>query len=99
LNGVKFGCIPYIGANLSDFYDCDILLHHLPPFKTSTSKTINAGIQEDWGDDQLYYALEQCIVKPQYIFCGHVEHPEATRDKIFGIEIINPGTGYEIISI
>ena len=24
--GIKFGCVPYLGSNLSNFHDCDILL-------------------------------------------------------------------------
>ena len=92
--GIKFGCIPYLGANLSDFYDCDILLNHIPPFKTMTS--IDAKTEKDWGDKEIYEALQQGSIRPHYFFCGHVENPIEKRDKILGTEIINPGSKHNI---
>ena len=38
INGVKFGCVPYLCDDLLEFAECDILLTHVPPAKTSTSK-------------------------------------------------------------
>jgi len=90
-NGIRFGCVPYLGADLSYFGDCDILLTHVPPMKTATSQSIVAGILSDWGDKGLYHALQEQVISPRYVFCGHVENPSANRDSIFGVEIINPG--------
>lgn len=90
-NGIRFGCIPYLGGNLSDFYGCDVLLTHVPPLKTATSRTMVSGMYRDFGDEELYHALKERFVTPCYIFCGHVEKPLATRDRISGVEIINPG--------
>ena len=88
--GIKFGCIPYLGANFYDFYDCDILLNHVPPFKTSTS--IDVETKKDWGDKELYKAIKTEIIRPHYIFSGHVDKPTEKRDQVFGVEIINPGS-------
>ncbi len=103
-NGIKFGCMPYLGCDLSDFYDCDILLTHVPPSNTATARSKDKGSQREWGDAGLYNALKEMVVRPQYIFCGHVEEPEAKKDNLFGVEIINPGAqhnlsvpGHEII--
>ncbi|HIJ96675.1 MAG TPA: metallophosphoesterase [Desulfuromonadales bacterium] len=89
--GILFGCIPFLGADLSDFHDCDILLTHVPPLKTATSQSMETGIQKDWGERELYYAVKHRIVNPRYILCGHVENPVAKRDSLYGVEIINPG--------
>lgn len=90
-NGIRFGCLPYIGANLSYFSDCDVLLTHVPPMKTATSQSVVAGRMRDWGDEGLYHALKERVISPRYILCGHVEKPSANRDSIFRVEIINPG--------
>ena len=90
-NGIKFGCIPYLGGDLSAFHDCDVLLSHVPPIKTATSRSMVSGKPKDWGDKELYYALQGRVVTPHYILCGHVENPSANRDCLFGVEIINPG--------
>lgn len=90
-NGIKFGSIPYLGADLSYFSDCDVLLNHVPPVKTGAAQSNVDGSLKDWGDEGLYYALKERVISPRYIFCGHVENPSANRDCIFGVEIINPG--------
>ena len=104
--GITFGCIPYLGADLSDFHDCDVLLTHVPPYKTVTSQSMDAGRLKDWGDQELYNALKGQIITPRYILCGHVENPIAEKDCKFGVEIINPGAehhssipNHEIIAI
>jgi len=89
--GITFGSVPYIGADLSNFSKCDVVLTHVPPIKTATSQSIVAGSLKDWGDEGLFYALKERVISPQYILCGHVENPSANRDSIFGVEIINPG--------
>lgn len=91
-NGIRFGCVPYLGADLSYFRDCEVILSHVPPKKTATSQSLDAGRQRDWGDEGLYRALKERVITPRYILCGHVENPSANTDNIFGVEIINPGS-------
>lgn len=95
-NGIKFGCISYLGADLSYFHDCDVLLTHVPPLKTATSQSMVAGRLKDWGDQELYNALKEGVVTPRYVLCGHVENPTAKRDCKFGAEIINPGAEHDL---
>lgn len=90
-NGIVFGCMPYLGADLSYFSDCNVLLTHVPPMKTATAKSVVDGKLRDWGDDGLYYAVMDRVITPQYILCGHVENPSANRDQLCGVEILNPG--------
>ena len=89
--GIKFGCVPYLGADLSYFSGCNVILSHVPPIKTTTSQSIIAGILRDCGDEGLFNALKERVISPQYILCGHVKNPSANRDCLFGVEIINPG--------
>ena len=96
INEIKFGCIPYLGADLSQFHDCDVLVTHVPPLKTATSQTMLSGRLKDLGDEDLYNALKERIICPRYILCGHVEKPSANRDRIFGVEIINPGAQHKL---
>lgn len=58
-NGIKFDCLSYLGANLSKFHDCYVLLTHVPPLKTATAQTIDTGMRKDYGDEELYYALKE----------------------------------------
>lgn len=95
--GVRFGSIPYVGADLSCFSDCDVIVTHVPPIKSATSQSIAGGGLKDWGDKELYYALKERVISPRYILCGHVENPSANRDRIFGIEIINPGAHHDTL--
>jgi len=89
--GIKFGCIPYLGADLYGFADCEILVTHVPPFKTKTAQSVVGRVKKNWGDKDLYDALDKHLLQPRYLLCGHVENPVAKRDCIFGVEIINPG--------
>lgn len=95
-NGIKFGCMPYLGADLSYFYNCDVLLTHVPPKNTATSKSTVNGQLLDWGDKNLYSALKHRIISPQYLLCGHVENPSARRDRLGCAEIINPGAHHNV---
>ncbi|HBL52985.1 MAG TPA: hypothetical protein DDZ34_02800, partial [Syntrophaceae bacterium] len=95
-----------LGADLSVFADCDILVTHVPPFKTKTSQSVVGRVKKDWGDKILYDALKKHLLRPRYLLCGHVEDPVAIRDCLFGVEIVNPGTkhnssvpNHEIIAI
>lgn len=89
--GIKFGCIPYLGSDLSNFTDCEILVTHVPPFKTKTSQSVVGRAKKDWGDKNLYDALKKHLFRPRYLLCGHVEDPVAIRDCLFGVEIVNSG--------
>ena len=90
IEGVKFGVMPYLGADISRFYDCDILLHHIPPANTKTAKNRSKG-SKDFGDDELYQVLKHKIITPKYLLCGHVEQPLNQTDQINKTTIINPG--------
>ncbi|GAM10473.1 calcineurin-like phosphoesterase superfamily domain protein [Geobacter sp. OR-1] len=90
-NGIRFGCVPYLGANYHQFSDCDVLLTHVPPRNSATAQSVVSGKTADWGDEELYRALAEGSLRPRYILCGHVEKPSSTRDCLLGIEIINPG--------
>ncbi len=89
-NGLKFGCIPYLGADLLMFSDCDILLSHVPPSNTTTSRDLKSG--RDFGDEQLNQALKSGLIQPGHLFSGHVENPLKKRDMVLGCVIINPGS-------
>lgn len=86
--GMKFGCIPYLGADLADCFDCDILLTHVPPSDTACSRTMDSGSLADRGDRELHDALAHKVITPRYLLCGHVEAPIANRDLRYGVEVI-----------
>lgn len=96
-NEIRFGSVPYIGADLSSYSDCDVILAHIPPMNTATSQSIAGGSKKDWGDKGLYYALKEKVISPRYILCGHVENPSANEDCIFGATIINPGAQHNAL--
>lgn len=95
LEGVKFGCVPYLYTDISDFAECDILLTHVPPAWTQTAVERGRG----WGDKELYRALKHGLLKTKIILCGHVHHPLARVDKIGGCTIYNSSLGLNIIEI
>ena len=90
INGIKFGCIPYIAPDFIEFDDCDIILYHLPPAKTKTA--IHKESVDDWGDKELYRLLKNKIITPKYILCGHMHHPINSSDIINSTTISNPGS-------
>ena len=93
IDGVKFGCIPYIAPNFIDFDECNIILYHLPPSNTTTS-THNK-TNKDWGDKELSRLLKKKIISPKIILCGHLHHPTDTIDKINNTKIYNAGVNKE----
>ncbi|MGJ0355102.1 metallophosphoesterase family protein [Aliarcobacter cryaerophilus] len=93
INGIKFGCIPYIAPNFIEFHECDIFLYHLPPSNTTTS-THNK-TNKDWGDKELSRLLKKKIISPKIILCGHLHHPTDTIDKINNTKIYNAGVNKE----
>ena len=91
IHGVCIGCYPYIGGmGYEEYSACDILLNHIPPAKTLIAMTSN---NEDWGDIELYQALNSQLIAPKYVLSGHVHRPQANDDRIRNTLLINPGAG------
>ena len=91
IKGITFGAVPYnYSDSLSKFKHCDVLLHHEPPATTPTA------IQNelDWGNSELYQALMNNIISPDYILSGHVHHPDSTSSKVSKTVIYNPGADF-----
>jgi len=87
LNGIKFGCVPYIGGDFLEFCDCDILLYHVPPAKTDTSTDKK---EQDWGDRELLRLLKNQLLAPKYLLCGHMHNPKKVTDTLHNTIISNP---------
>ena len=90
IDGVKFGCVPYIAPDFLEFDECDVILYHLPPAntKTATHKTTNV----DWGDKELSKLLNKNILKPKALLCGHLHHPIEKQHIINNTIIYNCGS-------
>ncbi len=92
INGIKFGCYPYIGAEgYYDFDDVDVLITHVPPAYIDVA--IDANTSVDWGDDELYNALVQKTINPNIILCGHMHTPKARECVLNGCRIYNAADG------
>ena len=89
INGIKFGCVPYIAPDFFEFDECDILLYHLPPAQSKTA--IHNETNADWGDKEIARFLQKKILKPKVLLCGHMHHPINTTDKINNTMIYNTG--------
>ena len=89
INNIKFGCIPYIAPDFERFDWCDVLLYHLPPFKTKTSVSFKSNA--DWGDKDFLRILKNKILSPKIVLCGHMHDPKNSKDKINNTIIYNPG--------
>ena len=90
INDIKFGCYPYIGGEgYYDFDECDVFITHIPPTKTQTA--IYKTEKSDWGDRELYFALENEVIKPKLVLCGHMHKPTRTVYKMCDTTIYNPG--------
>lgn len=90
INGIKFGCIPYIAPDFLEFDECDVILYHIPPAKTKTSIHENTNV--DWGDKEFHRILEKRIISPKIALCGHLHHPLNIKDKINDTKIYNVGS-------
>ena len=91
IDGVKFGCYPYIGGEgFFEFDECDVLVTHIPPAKTKTA--FHKTQKRDWGDKELYRALKNSILTPKAILCGHVHKPMEIIDTVRSTKIYNPGS-------
>lgn len=89
INGIKFGCIPYIAPDFFEFDECDILLYHLPPAQSKTA--IHDETNADWGDKEIARLLQKKILKPKVLLCGHMHYPLDKIDKIGNTTVYNTG--------
>ena len=91
IEGVTFGVVPYnYSGDMSQFKQCDILVHHEPPAKTNTA--IQNG--SDWGSEELYQALKTHVISPRFVLSGHVHHPNNKISTINRTTIYNPGADF-----
>ncbi|QJR81705.1 metallophosphoesterase family protein [Alteromonas pelagimontana] len=86
LNGITFGCVPYVG-NLDVYRECDVLLHHEPPARSKTA--VQDGI--DYGCTSLSYALTHKTLLAKYVLCGHVHRPSKSAVRKGNCIVINAG--------
>jgi len=92
IDGVRFGCYPYIGAEgYYDFDDVDVLITHVPPSNTDTAIDNDSGT--DWGDRELHDALKRKVIKPKVILCGHQHNPIGAKCVLENTEIYNAAYG------
>ena len=89
INGIKFGCVPYIAPDFFEFDECDILLYHLPPAQSKTA--IHNKTNADWGDKEIARFLQKKILKPKVLLCGHMHYPIDRIDKIGNTTVYNTG--------
>lgn len=89
IEGIKIGCIPYLSTDILEFANCDILLNHVPPAKTKTSTN---NLKEDGGDKELYRLINNELLSPKHLLCGHIHNPISITDKIKETIISNPST-------
>jgi len=89
INGVTFGCVPYIAPDFFEFYDCDVLLYHLPPACTKTA--IHNETNDDCGDKEIARLFQKNILKPKILLCGYMHNPVDTIDKIGNTTVYNAG--------
>ena len=86
INDVKFGCVPYMCDDLLEFAQCDILLTHIPPAKTSTSISKDG---KDYGDTELSRLIKNNLLKTKIILSGHIHEPKSHIDILNGVKIYN----------
>ncbi len=89
IDGIKFACLPYLAPDFLEFYDCDVLLYHIPPSNTKTA--IHRETKEDWGDKELYRIIKNGLISPKIVLSGHMHYPTARIDKINQTTIYNTG--------
>jgi Icc-related predicted phosphoesterase len=92
IEGIRFGCYPFIGAEgYYDFDDVDVLITHVPP--ACTDVAIASDSKDDWGDRELYDALVRKTIKPKMILCGHMHNPISQKCTIGNTEVFNAAYG------
>lgn len=73
INGVKFGCTPYLKPDYAKFAQCDVLLSHVPPAYTKASVGYSG---DDYGSEKLYNAIGKQVITPKILLCGHIHNPK-----------------------
>lgn len=102
INGVKFGCAPYLCDDLLEFAECDILLTHVPPARTNTSISKNG---KDHGDTELARLIKNNLLNAKIILCGHIHEPKSHTDVLNGVKIYNSASSgakepfYQVIEL
>lgn len=89
INGIKFGCVPYIAPDFIDFDECEVILCHLPPALSKTA--LHCTTKADWGDKEITKLLQKEILRPKVLLCGHMHNPQTITDRIKNTIIYNPG--------
>lgn len=89
LDGIKFGCVPYVDPDFLEFGKCDVVLYHLPPARSETA--IDRTTKADWGDKGLARVLNSGALAPKVLLCGHIHNPIKTTDIIKHTKIYNCG--------
>ena len=87
IDGIKFGCIPYLVTDYDNFATCDVLLSHVPPAKTKTAT--DRKTKKDWGDRDLTRLLACRLLQPKVLLCGHIHDPLCTEETAYNCKIYN----------
>nr|WP_314468399.1 metallophosphoesterase [uncultured Campylobacter sp.] len=88
INGVKFGCAPYLKLDYAKFAQCDVLLSHVPPAYTKASVGYSG---DDYGSEKLYNAIGKQVITPKILLCGHIHNPIKNICRLKHTTIYNPG--------
>lgn len=87
IGNMLFGCLPYENPQFTNFKDCDVLLHHVPPSRLKVAKQSG----NDWGCRDFREAIDVSELKAKYILCGHVHKPSVPVSRFKGKIVSNPG--------
>ncbi|WP_423902472.1 metallophosphoesterase family protein [Campylobacter showae] len=88
INGVKFGCAPYLKPDYAKFAQCDVLLSHVPPAYTKASVGYSG---DDYCSEKLYNAIGKQVITPKTLLCGHIHNPIKNICRLKHTTIYNPG--------
>jgi len=91
IDGIIFGCMPYLAENFRRYRDCDVLLRHVPPSKTKVS----VGDDGDYGCEVFAAEIKYGQLRPKYVLCGHIHQPTSQVDELCGVKLLNPGFGFK----
>ena len=88
IDGVKFGCTPYLKPDYEKFAEYDVLLSHVPPAYTKAS----VGASDDnYGSEKLYNTVSKRVIAPKILLCGHIHSPLKNICRLKHTMIYNPG--------
>ena len=87
INGVKFGCAPYLKPDYAKFAQCDVLLSHVPPTYTKASVGYSG---DDYGSEKLYNAIGKQVITPKILLCGHIHNLIKNICRLKHTTIYNP---------